>query len=89
LVGRGNGEGEGKVRKRRGKEGQVGAGEELDKRGWWGGHDLCCANAQGWQDPGRTHSPANAMATLAAGWVARPHQTVEPLLPSIGRTILH
>ena len=32
LVGRGDGEGEGKVRKRRRKEGQLGAGDGLDKR---------------------------------------------------------
>lgn len=77
-----------KVRKRRGKEGQVGAGEGLDKLGWWGGTTCVALMHKGGRTLANTHSPANTMATLAAGWVARPHQTVEPVLLSIGRTIL-
>lgn len=68
-----------KVGERRGKEGQVGAGEGLDKRRWWGGTTRVTLMQERGRTPGEhnTHLPL-ALATLRVGWVARPDAKAGP-----------
>jgi hypothetical protein len=86
LVGRGDGEGEGKVRKRRRKEGQLGAGEGLDKREVVGGTTRVALMHERGRTPD-THSPGQCTGHSACGLGGKTTSRSGAMASSIGRPI--